>query len=102
MHVRTAQAPEVIRLKDKNPYTVAADVYSFGVVLYEMVTGQLPYQGLFPDQIMFMVGMGLLKPDLKSVLLAHPIAPDVSSCACRRRLLCSLRGHCAWHASLWM
>lgn len=54
----------MIRLKDKNPYTMAADVYSFGVVMYEMLSGQLPYHGMFPDQIMFMVGMGMLKPDM--------------------------------------
>ena len=37
------QAPEVIRMKDDNPYTFQADVYAFGIVVYELITGQLPY-----------------------------------------------------------
>lgn len=37
------QAPEVIRMKDPNPYSFQSDVYAFGIVLYELITGQLPY-----------------------------------------------------------
>ncbi len=37
------QAPEVIRMKEENPYTFQSDVYAFGIVLFELVTGQLPY-----------------------------------------------------------
>lgn len=36
-------APEVIRMKDENPYSFQSDVYAFGVVLYELFSGQLPY-----------------------------------------------------------
>lgn len=73
------QAPEVIRLKmaEGNPYTLAADVYSFGVVMYELLSGELPYQGLLPDQIMFMVGMGMLKPDLSSMWCCPPASSDI-------------------------
>ena len=37
------QAPEVIQMKEPDPYTPYCDVYSFGVVIYELITGQLPY-----------------------------------------------------------
>ena len=58
-------APEVIRMKEANPYTFQSDVYAFGIVMYELVTGQLPYQHINnKDQILFMVGHGLLHPDL--------------------------------------
>ena len=37
------QAPEVIRMKEENPYTFQSDTYAFGICLYELVTSQLPY-----------------------------------------------------------
>ena len=37
------QAPEVIRMKEENPYTFQSDVYAFGIVLYELTTSSLPY-----------------------------------------------------------
>ena len=38
------QAPEVIQMKEPDPYTPYCDVYSFGVVIYELITAQLPYR----------------------------------------------------------
>ncbi|KAK6994772.1 serine/threonine-protein kinase A-Raf-like isoform X1 [Biomphalaria glabrata] len=57
-------APEVIRMKEQNPYTFQSDVYAFGIVLYELLTCSLPYSNINnKDQILFMVGKGYLKPD---------------------------------------
>ncbi|XP_025094528.1 serine/threonine-protein kinase A-Raf-like isoform X2 [Pomacea canaliculata] len=58
-------APEVIRMKEQNPYTFQSDVYAFGIVMYELATGELPYTNINnKDQILFMVGKGYLRPDI--------------------------------------
>ncbi|KAF5276825.1 hypothetical protein FQA39_LY06377 [Lamprigera yunnana] len=58
-------APEVIRMKEDNPYSFQSDVYAFGIVMFELLAGQLPYSHINnKDQILFMVGRGFLKPDL--------------------------------------
>ena len=36
-------APEIIRMKQENPYSFQSDVYAFGIVLYELFAFQLPY-----------------------------------------------------------
>ncbi|CAH0385417.1 unnamed protein product [Bemisia tabaci] len=66
-------APEVIRMQDENPYSFQSDVYSYGIVLYELLSGQLPYQNINnKDQILFMVGRGYLHPDLKMIPSSVP------------------------------
>ena len=77
-------APEVIRMQDTNAHSFKADVYSFGIVLYELTSGQLPYnhinnrdqvrtlwnrlkQARNATQILFMVGRGYLKPDMSQL-----------------------------------
>jgi len=68
-------SPEVIRMKDENPYTFKSDVYAFGIVLFELMTGQLPYSHISnKDQILFMVGKGYLKPDISLVRNDSPKA----------------------------
>ncbi|XP_015788884.1 raf homolog serine/threonine-protein kinase Raf [Tetranychus urticae] len=58
-------APEVIRMKDANPFSFQSDVYAFGIVMFELFTQQLPYSNINnKDQILFMVGRGILRPDL--------------------------------------
>lgn len=57
-------APEVIRMKDENPYTFQSDVYAYGVVCFELMTSSLPYTHINnKDQILFMVGKGRVRPD---------------------------------------
>ncbi|KAL9972799.1 hypothetical protein ACROYT_G019175 [Oculina patagonica] len=61
-------APEVVRMKDPNPYSFHSDIYAYGIVLYELLTSSLPYPHVGnKDQILYMVGRGYLKPDLSKV-----------------------------------
>lgn len=45
-------APEVLRCE---AVTEAADVYSYGVVLWEVITGQAPWENYNPMQVSGMV-----------------------------------------------
>ncbi|ESN95564.1 hypothetical protein HELRODRAFT_86641, partial [Helobdella robusta] len=60
-------SPEIIRMKNSDPYTFKSDVYAYGIVLYELVSGQLPYKIRERDQIMYLVATRRLKPDLTQV-----------------------------------
>ncbi|CAD8065484.1 unnamed protein product [Paramecium sonneborni] len=48
-------APEIMR---GEPYTEKSDVYSFGMILWEIITGQIPYENLSSTQIFGTVGWG--------------------------------------------
>lgn len=58
-------APEIIR---GAAHSFQSDVYAYGIVLFEVATGKLPYNHLNNrDQILYLVGRGILKPDLTQV-----------------------------------
>ncbi|CAH2068149.1 unnamed protein product, partial [Iphiclides podalirius] len=68
-------APEVIRMEEPVPYTFRSDVYAYGVVLYELMAGELPYSHLNnKDQILWMVGRGLLRPEARRLRADAPQA----------------------------
>lgn len=68
-------APEVIRMEEPNPYTFRSDVYAYGIVLYELLAVELPYAHLNnKDQILWMVGRGLLRPDANRIRQDAPQA----------------------------
>ncbi|KAI6233848.1 Non-specific serine/threonine protein kinase [Aphelenchoides fujianensis] len=68
-------APEIIRMRTPNPYSFLSDVYAFGICVYELLSGQLPYNQIKGrDQVLFMVGSGLAKPDLTQLRTDTPKA----------------------------
>ncbi|KAJ0180863.1 hypothetical protein K1T71_002948 [Dendrolimus kikuchii] len=68
-------APEVIRMDEPAPYTFRSDVYAYGIVLYELMAGELPYSHLNnKDQILWMVGRGQLRPDVRRLRQDAPTA----------------------------
>ncbi|XP_059051376.1 raf homolog serine/threonine-protein kinase Raf [Achroia grisella] len=68
-------APEVIRMDEPAPYTFRSDVYAYGIVLYELMAGELPYAHLNnKDQILWLVGRGLLRPDARRLRADAPQA----------------------------
>eukprot|EP00053_Salpingoeca_punica_P019953 m.205065 g.205065 ORF g.205065 m.205065 type:complete len:839 (-) comp17754_c4_seq1:286-2802(-) len=70
-------APEVIaRRPGSDSFLPCSDVYSFGIVLFEIFSSKLPYVGRPAQQIMFLVGRNMLRPDL------NDLRPD-----------CPLQGH---------
>ena len=67
------QAPEIIKMQTPNPYSFLSDAYAYGIVLYELLSHELPYNDINSrDQILFMVGSGLLKPKLHKLRVDTP------------------------------
>lgn len=60
-------APEV--LAESAPYTKKADVFSFGMVLWEMVTGETPFHGKTPLQVVRALDTGK-RPEIPDTV--HP------------------------------
>lgn len=46
-------APEIMRSEE---YKESSDIYSYGMILWEMVKGEIPYNGLSVTQILGAVG----------------------------------------------
>ena len=70
-------APEVIRMKDENPYSFQSDVYAFGVVLYELFSGQLPYSHISnKDQVRILLKFEFKKRRFKFKFF---VSPDIVS-----------------------
>lgn len=67
-HNLTYKAPEVL---EGRIATVASDIYSLAVVAYEMLTGQLPFEGTSPKELLRSQGAGLTK-------MPSSIRPDLS------------------------
>ena len=54
-------APEVMK---SEPYTLSADVYGYSMILYEMISNQLPFQGLNPMQLVMKIAVKNERPSL--------------------------------------
>jgi len=55
-------APEVLR---HEVYDEKSDVYSYGIVLWEMITAEIPYDGMDPIQAGIAVASGKLRPPIQ-------------------------------------
>ncbi len=76
-------APELAAGK---PGDTRCDTYSFGAVLYEMLTGQPPYTGDSPEQVLSNVRAGPPTPIRQINPDAHPALAAVADCAMAREL----------------
>jgi serine/threonine protein kinase len=54
-------APE--QFAEPRPYTPATDVYQLGVTIWELLTGDVPYDGLPRDEVSARVVDGSLRPE---------------------------------------
>lgn len=68
-------APEILKRAPR--INEKCDVYSFGMLLYEMVTNQIPFQGLDPFQVVQMVAMDDARPSLPEIPASNEILTSI-------------------------
>jgi serine/threonine protein kinase len=70
--------PEVLR---GPPYGYKADVWSFGMLMYNIVTGEIPYQELkYEREVISAIAQGRMKPAIGA---DHPLAGLLGDCLCQ-------------------
>ncbi len=61
------------------PYSINSDIYSFALVCWNLLTRQIPFDGLAPVQVAFAVACEGTRPDIPPHIPEY-IARIISSC----------------------
>lgn len=69
-------APEVIR---HEPYSINSDIYSFGLVLWNLLSRNVPFDGMTPIQAAYAVAFEYKRPQMP-LFVPEYIARIISSC----------------------
>lgn len=69
-------APEVIR---HEPYSINSDIYSYGLVLWNLLSRKVPFDGLTPVQVAYIVACESKRPQIPTFVPKY-ISRIISSC----------------------